>query len=302
MVFASLYPENSDDFDLLKEALSKLKLNDPSLIFEPETREALGRGFRCGFLGALHAEIISERLSREFGLDLVVSAPSVVYKIIDNKDKEKIIYSANEWPAQGQIKKTQEPWVLLEIITPLEYVGNLSDILKNLRGIYVETKYLGAERIILVYEVPLREIITNLYDKIKGATKGFASMDYKFLGFKDADLVKMEIFVAGEKKEALSKIVPEEQSFREGRALVKKLKEVLPPQQFSVALQAVVSGRIIARETIRAQKKDVTGYLYGGDYTRKRKLLEKQKKGKRKLKEKGSVRIPPKVFLEIFRG
>ncbi len=302
MVFASLYPENPDDFDLLKDALSKLKLNDPSLVFEQETKEALGRGFRCGFLGTLHTEIISERLRREFNLGLVISTPSVVYKITDQKNKENLIYSASDWPDPSQIKKIEEPWNLLEIITPAEYTGAISEILKNLRSNYVEIKYFSSERIILVYEAPLSEIITNLYDKIKGASKGYASMNYKILGYRPSELVKMEILIAGIKEEAFSKIVPENRAFQEGKKIVEKLKEALPSQQFSVAIQAIVNGKIIARETIRAQRKDVTGYLYGGDYTRKRKLLEKQKKGKKELKVKGRVRIPPKVFLEVFRG
>ncbi|HOL90325.1 MAG TPA: translation elongation factor 4 [Candidatus Pacearchaeota archaeon] len=301
MVFASLYPQNSNDFELLKDALSKLKLNDPALTFEQETKEALGRGFRCGFLGSLHAEIISERLSREFNLDLIISTPSVVYKIIDKNDKEKFIYSPSDWPDASNIKICEEPWVLLEIITPLEYSGAISEILKNITCNYLDTKYLSFERIILVYETPLSEIINNLYDKIKSASKGFASMNYKFLEYRKRNLVKMEIFIAGSKEEAFSKIVPEDKAFTEGKNLVKKIKEFLPPQQFSVAIQAVVNGKVIARETVKALRKDVTGYLYGGDYSRKRKLLEKQKKGKKELKEKGKVKVPYKTFLEIFR-
>lgn len=318
MVYASLYPENPDDFDLLKDALSKLKLNDPSLVFEQETKESLGRGFKCGFLGTLHAEIISERIHREFGLGLIISSPSVVYKVDD-----RFIYSASDWPEQ--IKKSEEPWIKLEIITPVKYMGKLIELLKNLRGAYIKTDYLNSriynhslanqgsrgakrrevlnsDRAILIYEIPLREVIVNLYDKIKSVSQGYASMNYKFLEFRGAKLVKMDILIAGKKESAFSKIVPKEKAFTEGKALIKKLKETLPSQQFSVALQAVIGGDIIARETIRARRKDVTGYLYGGDYSRKRKLLEKQKKGKKKLKETGKVRIPSKVFLEIFRG
>ena len=301
MVFASLYPENPNDFDLLKEGLSKLKLNDPSLFFEPETKEVLGRGFRCGFLGTLHAEIISERVRREFNLDLIISAPSVVYKIIDKKNREESIYSAADWPDPSQIKEAQEPWVSLQIVSPLEYIGKISEILKALRGSYIETKYISFERAILVYELPLREIITNLYDKIKSATQGYASMDYKILNFRPGDFVKMEVLIAGKKERAFSRIVPEDRAYQEGKKLVKKLKESFPSQQFSVPFQALVGGKIIARETVRARRKDVTASLYGGDYSRKRKLLEKQKRGKKKLKEKGKVRIPPNVFLEVFK-
>ena len=295
MVYASLYPENPDDFDLLKDALSKLKLNDPSLVFEQETKESLGRGFKCGFLGTLHAEIISERIHREFGLGLIISSPSVVYKVDD-----RFIYSASDWPDFPN--KTKEPWVFLEVITPNRYIGKIIEVLKNLRANYIKTDYLSSERAVLVYEVPLREVIVNLYDKIKSVSQGYASMNYKFLEFRGAELVKMDILIAGKKESAFSKIVPKEKAFTEGKALIKKLKETLPAQQFSVALQAVIGANIIARETIRARRKDVTGYLYGGDYSRKRKLLEKQKKGKKKLKETGRVRIPSKVFLEIFRG
>ncbi len=302
MVFASLYPENPDDFDLLKVALSKLKLNDPSLVFEPEMKEALGRGFNCGFLGTLHIEIVSERLQREFGLDLVISTPSVVYKIIDNKEKEVFIYSASDWPNQSTIKKTEEPWVSLEVIAPSSHIGKLMEILKELKGNYLETNYLSRDRAVVVFETPLRGIIANLYDKIKTVSQGYASMNYKLLGFRPGKLVKMEIWVAGNKEEAFSRIVAEDEAYFEGKKLVEKLKDVLPPEQFSVALQAVLGGKVIARETIKARRKDVTGYLYGGDVTRKRKLLEKQKKGKKLLKQKGRVNIPTKAFLEVFRA
>jgi len=219
-----------------------------------------------------------------------------VYKVDD-----KFIYSASDWPKSGQIKKSEEPWISIEVITPNRYIGKIIEVLKNLRANYIRTDYLSSERAVLVYEIPLREIIVNLYDKIKSVSQGYASMNYKFLDFREAELIKMDVLIAGEKESAFSKIVPKEKAFAEGKALVKKLKETLPAQQFSVALQAVIGADIIARETIRARRKDVTGYLYGGDYSRKRKLLEKQKKGKKKLKEKGSVRIPAEVFLKIFK-
>jgi GTP-binding protein LepA len=253
-------------------------------------------------LGTLHAEIISERLRREFNLSLVISTPSVIYKITDTKDKEFFVYSATDWPNQSTIKKTEEPWVFLEVITPSQYIGKALEILKTTRGQYIDTQYLSAERAVVIYEAPLASIITNLYDKIKSITQGYASMNYRFLDFRAGDLIKMEILIANEKEEAFSKIIPREQAFEEGKRIVEKLKETLPAQQFSVALQAAIEGKIIARETIKARRKDVTGYLYGGDYTRKRKLLEKQKKGKKLLKQKGRVNIPPKVFLEVFRG
>jgi len=300
MVFSSFYPENPDDFDILKTALTQLKLNDPALTFELEFKEGLGRGFRCGFLGTLHAEIIAERISREFGISLVISLPTVVYKIIDQKGKEKLIFSPSDWPNPVEIKKTLEPWVFLEIITPLSFLGRVLEVLKNKGGKYIETKYLGQERVILYYELPLREIIMGFYDELKSVSRGFASMGYKILGYREADLVKMEILIAGEKKEAFSKIVPREKAFQEGKSLVGKLKKFLPRQQFAVALQAVVGGKIIARETIRAARKDVIAPLYGGDYSRKKKLLEKQKKGKKKLKERGRVNIPPETFFKVW--
>jgi len=302
MVFASLYPENPDDFDVLKVALSKLKLSDPSLVFEQEMKEALGRGFNCGFLGTLHIEIISERLQREFGLTLVISTPSVVYKVFNQKGKEVLIHSATDWPDQSTIKNTEEPWVSLEVIAPSSQMGKLMDILKSLKGNYIETNYLTPERSIIVFETPLRGIIANLYDKIKTASQGYASMNYKLLGFRPGRLVKMEIWVAGHKEEALSRIVSEDESYGEGKKMVEKLKDVLPPEQFSVALQAMIGGKVIARETISARRKDVTGYLYGGDVTRKNKLLDKQKRGKKLMKQKGSVNIPSKAFLEVFRA
>ncbi|MCX6720990.1 MAG: translation elongation factor 4, partial [Candidatus Staskawiczbacteria bacterium] len=272
MVFASLYPENPDDFDVLKVALSKLKLNDPALVFEQEMKEALGRGFNCGFLGTLHIEIISERLEREFGLTLVISTPSVVYKVFDQKGKEIIIHSAGDWPDQSKIKSAEEPWVSLEVIAPSNQMGKLMEILKSLKGNYVDTNYLSPERAVIIFETPLRGIIANLYEKIKTASQGYASMNYKMLGYRPAKLVKMEILIAGQKEEAFSKIVAEDEAYAEGKRVVEKLKEVLPPQMFSVALQAAIGGKIIARETIRPYMKDVTGYLYGGDVTRKNKL------------------------------
>ena len=323
MIFASLYPKNPNEFDLLRTALLKLKLNDPSLVFEQETKEALGRGFRCGFLGTLHIEIISERIKREFNLEIIISTPSVIYKIISNKNrsnpnlrlknkaisndsdqdqKEIIIYGANDWPNSTQFVEIREPWALLEIITPSRYIGNVLNLFKDLRGNYLETKYISAERVVLTYEIPLAEIISNLYDKLKSVSQGYASMNYKVLEFRKGELVKMEILISGEKEKAFSKIIPKNRIYQEGKELVKKIKEELPPQQFSVAIQAVVGGDIVARETLKARRKDVTSSLYGGDYSRKRKLLEKQKKGKKKLKQKGRIKIPAKVFLEIFKG
>jgi len=300
MVFASFYPENPDDFEILEEALMKLKLNDASLTFQPERKEGLGRGFLSGFLGSLHIEIIAERLRREYGLALVISTPSVIYKIITKKDEELLIYSPSDWPDPSMIKEIQEPWMKLEIITPPEYLGQVLKIFENSEAIHIEKKYFGQNRLLLIYEIPLREIIIGFYDKLKGASHGFASMNYQFLEYRKADLVKLDILIAEKKEEAFSKIVPKNRALEEGRKIVLKLKEILPAQLFSVAIQAAISGKIIARETIRARGRDVIAPLYGGDFTRKRKLLEKQKKGKKRLKERGQVRIPTLVYLKMF--
>jgi len=318
MVFASIYPGNPDDFETLKTALSKLKLNDASLCFEMEIKEVLGRGFRCGFLGTLHAEIVSERLRREFGLDLVISNPQVLYKIIDKKGKEIFVYSPGDWPPESEIKEALEPWVKLEVMTPTNFMGEISELLKNSEGNFIETKYFSFDtraaakgeeedlssstKLLLIYGVPLKEIIVGFYDKLKGMTQGFASMNYEILSWRPGDLVKLEILIAGKKEGAFSKIVSAKKAIEEGRRQVEKLKEVLPSQLFQVSLQAAINGKIIARETIKAKRRDVIAPLYGGDYTRKRKLLEKQKKGKKELKEKGRLRIPPKVFLEMFKS
>lgn len=302
MVWASFYPVPSDNFDLLKRGLEELKLNDPALSFEQEKKDILGRGFRCGFLGSFHVEIISERLRREFGLNLIISNPQVSFKIVDKKNQTRFVYSAGDWPERGKIKEAREPRVKLEIITPQNFLGQILELLKQYGGQQIESKYLLSNKLLLIYGIPLREIIVEFYDKLKGASQGFASMNYELLGYQKADLVKLEILIAGEQIEAFSKIVPREKAFSEGKKIVRKLKEVLPPQLFSLPLQAALEGKVIARETIRAKGKDVVAPLYGGDYTRKRKLLEKQKRGKKKLKERGKLKIPDKVFLEMFKG
>jgi GTP-binding protein LepA len=302
MVFLSVYPENSDDFEVLKDGLSKLKLNDAALTFKPELKEGLGRGFQCGFLGLLHAEITTERLKREFGLSLVLSTPSVIYKIIGERNQETLVYTSADWPEPPQIKESQELWTKMQILTPAGYLGQVLELLDTIESKQVTTNYLGADKVELIYEVPLREIITkSFYDKLKGASQGFASMNYEILEWRAVSLVKLDILILGRKEEGLSRVVPEKEAQREGRRIVEKLKETLPPQLYSLPLQAAVGGKILARETIRARRRDVIAPLYGGDYTRKRKLLEQQKKGKKELKEKGRVSIPTKVFLEIFR-
>lgn len=310
MIFASFYPsagsgqapQENQDYNVLKDALSKLKLSDAALVFEPEASEALGRGFKCGFLGMLHLEIVSERLRREYGLKLIVTTPSVVYQLKEKHNPEqKLIYSPGELPDASRIEEIREPWIKLEIISPNEYLGTVMKLFQGLGGIYVNTQYLGAQRIIISYEAPLREIIVDFYDKLKSVTAGYASMSYELIEWRRGDLVCLDILVAGEKVEAFSRIVPRAKVTAEGRAIVEKLKEVLPSQLFTVALQATVGGKILARETIKARRKDVTGYLYGGDVTRKRKLLEKQKKGKKKMLLSGRVNIPQEVFLKILK-
>jgi len=303
MVFLSIFPEDSNDFDLLEEGLEKLKLNDAALTFNPEMKEALGRGFQAGFLGLLHAEIITERLKREFGLSLVLSTPQVLYKILAIDNKEIFIRTPVDWPNAEKIKESFELWAELEVLTPLNYLGQVLKLLDSIDSEHIKTNYLSQQKTELIYQVPLREIISkNFYDKVKTISQGFASINYKVLDWRKIDLVKLDILILGRKEEALSQIVPEKEAQKIGRITVEKLKELLPPQLFSLPLQAVVGGKIIARETIKARRRDVTASLYGGDYTRKRKLLEKQKKGKKDLKEKGRVQIPSQVFLEMFKA
>jgi GTP-binding protein LepA len=303
VVFASFYPADSSDYDLLKESLGKLKLSDASLKYEPESSEGLGRGFRCGFLGMLHLEIISERLKREKNLDLVITFPSVNYQVVAKGKTQSpvLISSPSDLSDLSQVEEIREPWVALEVISPLQYLGILLKLLETLRGEYQDTVYLSADRILIKYRAPLNEIIADFYDRLKNITSGYASMNYEMSGYRPGDLVELDILIAGEKVEAFSKIIHRQRAAAEGRALVKKLKEIVPSQLFAVSLQAAIGGKIIAREDIRALRKDVTGYLYGGDVTRKKKLLEKQKKGKKKMKRLGKINIPSEVFLKVLK-
>ena len=301
VVFASFYPEQNDDYDIFRDALSKLKLTDASLIYEPESSPALGRGFRLGFLGMLHIEIISERLQREFGLKLIISTPSVEYHVTTVRGEVLKIRSAGALPDPSHIQKIEEPIVDLEILSPVLYMGQLMKLIGEMRSQYVATDYLSKEVIILKYKVPLAEIITDFYDRLKSISSGYASMSYEPSDYRESDLVRLDILVAGDRIEPFSKITPREHAFHEGKRIVEKLKITIPPQLFVVTLQASIGGKIIAREDIRAMRKDVTGYLYGGDVTRKKKLLEKQKRGKAKMKERGRVEIPQNVFLEMLK-
>lgn len=302
MVFASFFPENGEDYDLLKDALSKLKLTDASLVYEPESSVGLGRGFRLGFLGMLHVEIISERLKREFGLALIVSSPSVEYEIkLKTKNEKLKIRSAAQLPDPSKIDSVAEPIVALEVLTPSDYVGAVMELISSYRNVYKATDYLGKETALLKYDMPLSEVVTDFYDKLKSISSGYASMSYEPVAMQIGDLIRLDIIIAGDVVEPFSRIVPKEKAYYEGRYMVSKLKEVVPLQWFEVAIQAAIGGKIIARESIRARRKDVTGYLYGGDVTRKMKLLEKQKKGKKKMKEVGKVNLPQEVFLKMLK-
>jgi len=301
VVFASIYPVNGDDYPALRDALEKLKLNDASLFFEPESSSALGRGFRCGFLGMLHLEIVSERLTREYDMNLVITTPSVSYKITQRGGNELTIFSPAEMPDPGTIEEIREPWAKLEIILPKDKIGSIMKLAEDSRASFKSTNYLSQDRVILSYEVPLINIIVDFYDNLKSVSSGFASMNYELIDFKKGDLVKLDILIAGERVEAFSRIVPREESANEGKRITAKLKDVVPRQNFAVAIQAAISGKIVARETIKPFRKDVTAKLYGGDVSRKRKLLEKQKKGKKKMKSFGKVEIPQEAFLSVLK-
>ena len=302
MVWASFYPETADDFDLLKDALGKLKLNDAALHYEPETQEALGRGFRLGFLGMLHLDITAERLKREYNRDVIITTPTVSYRIKTRKGKILEIFTPADWPDSSQIESVEEPWVNLGILAPSRYLGGVMNLMGNYRSAYNHTDYLGMEHLILNFDIPLSDILVDFHDRLKSVSEGYASMNYDFSGFKPGDLVKLQILIAGEPVEAFSKIVSKEKAYHEGNLLVKKLKDIIPKQYFPVALQAAISGKVIARETISAMRKDVTGYLYGGDVTRKNKLLDKQKKGKKKRAVFSRVQLNSDVYLKMFRN
>lgn len=300
MVFASVYPENQDDYEILRESLNRLKLEDSSLNFNPEEAGIMGRGFRVGFLGMLHMEITAERLRRDYGISVVFTNPSVAFKVRLASGEEELIYSAAKMSMKN-IQAIEEPWVEGDIIYPADYLGCISELLARHEGRIISTETLAGERIIFRFEAPLREIITNFYDELKSVSQGFASFFYELSGYRRADLTCLDILVAGEKVPQFSKIVPKKAAYREGRAFLEKLKAMLPQELFAVPLQAAAEGRIIARETIPALKKDVAGYLYGGDRTRKMKLWQKQKRGKKKLRERGRVEIPPEVFIRVMQ-
>ena len=301
MVYCGLYPVDGSEYENLKVALEKLKLNDAALEYEPETSAALGFGFRCGFLGLLHLEIIEERLDREFDLGLITTAPSVIYKVHKTTGEVLDVYNPADLPTPQEIAYMEEPIVTANIFTPKEYVGNIMDICQNRRGIFIDMKYLDENRVTLVYDMPLNEIIYDFFDSLKSRTKGYASFDYEFKEYRQSNLVKLDIHVNGEPVDALSFIVFKDNAYTRGKKMVEKLKEVIPRQLFAIPLQAVVGGTIIARETISAMRKDVLAKCYGGDITRKKKLLEKQKRGKKRMRQIGSVEMPQEAFLSVLK-
>lgn len=301
MVFSGIFPLDGSKYEELKEALEKLQLNDASLHFEKETSTALGHGFRCGFLGLLHMEIINERLEREFNLDLITTAPSVEYKIKEVNKDAYLISNPSFMPSPQAIESMEEPVVKLEIITPPEYMGNIMDLCSDRRGEYKNMQYLDANRTKLSYIMPLNEIVYDFFDKIKSLSKGYASMDYELCGYQTSDLVKMDILLNGDVCDALSIIVHRSKAYARGRSLCEKLKEVIPRHLFEIPIQATIGGKVIARETISAVRKDVLAKCYGGDVTRKRKLLEKQKEGKKRMRKLGSVELPSEAFISILK-
>jgi GTP-binding protein LepA len=301
MVFAGLYPVESNDYQALRDALEKLRLNDAALHFEPESSAALGFGFRCGFLGLLHMEIVQERLEREYSVDLLTTSPSVEYVVAATDGNELTVDNPAQLPSAGQIAEIREPWVKVTIVAPTRYIGTLMDLVSSHRGSFEKMEYLDEQRVMLSYDLPLSEMLVEFYDQLKSRTQGYASMDYLLEGYRASDLVRLDVLVNGQPVDALSLIVHRDQAQQRGRALVQQLRKLIPRQLFEVPIQAAIGSRVVARETISAKRKDVLAKCYGGDVTRKRKLLEKQAEGKKRMKRVGSVEIPQEAFMAVLR-
>ena len=300
MVYSGIFPIENNKYEALKEALNKLKLNDSSLVFEPVTSEALGFGFHTGFLGLLHSEIITTRLEREFNLDIVVTSPSVVYEAHMTDGELIIVDSPNKMPQREKINIIKEPYIYTSIIAPSTYIGSIMELCQDKRGIYKSIEYINETRVNIHYELPLSEVVYDFYDKLKSRTNGYASFDYDLIGYKESNLVKMDILLNGEKVDALSMIVHKDFAYEKGRSITQKLQKVIPRQMFQVSIQASVGSKVIARENVSAMRKNVLAKCYGGDITRKKKLLEKQKEGKKRMKAVGSVEIPQEAFMAIL--
>ena len=300
MVYCGIYPIEANRFDDLREALEKLKLNDAALTFEAETSKAVGFGFRCGFLGLLHMEIIEERIEREFNINIIATSPSVIYEVLLTDNSKMMIDSPTKMPDRSLISKTYEPYVKTSIFTPKDYIGPIMELCQDRRGVFINMDYLADDRVTIYYNLPLSEIVYDFFDKLKSATKGYASFDYDFIGYQESNLVKMDILLNGEIVDALSVIVHKDYAYKRGKTVVQKLKEIIPRQMFEVPIQAAIGVHVIARETIKAMRKNVLAKCYGGDVTRKKKLLEKQKAGKKRMKQIGSVEVPQEAFLSIL--
>lgn len=301
MVYTGLYPIDSDQYPDLRDALDKLSLNDPALLYEPETSHALGFGFRVGFLGLLHMEVVKERLEREFGLDLLATAPSVEYHVYKTNGEMVSLHSPQDMPDPGEIEHIEEPYLKAKILIPPDYVGAVMDLTVARRGTFVTMNYLSQTTVEMIWELPLSELILDYFDKLKSNTKGYASLDYEFDGYKPSKLVKLDILLSGKPIDALSFIVHKDKAYDRGKVLCEKLKEIIPRQLFEVPIQAAVGGRVLARQTVKAKRKDVLAKCYGGDISRKRKLLEKQKQGKKRMKSIGNVEVPQEAFMAILK-